>query len=435
MKQDIQLGAWIVAAQKALSKWNADEIALDPFDAILIAGRTGELFSATRAMGTIAGQRFETYRKLAFLKPMVAGHVLRIAESLGLVDIDWPKDSQLVVERFRFKKNSKEGVLEAVGQLFPRLHPSDISRAALEILGATLELPITVDQAKNLLSAQKFAEKDIGTAIRLITELGLVSKTNEKEAGAPLLFNPCSLENDAADVYKSLKTLSPVDYEKALKLVEFVRKNPGVPIPAGSDKNVLALLVKLGIVDYSKIVTIAGQNEAYFPTAPNVWGVFDKIAGIPLSQDLVDDSKLLLNSFRFGQFFSHPNRGQIRDPGDIVGALIKNGSVGAVRPATAIGEDYPLPLSRGIVNIVESPRFPGRYSMELLKYDVAMAVKEIFDQSTLLPSETVHTKQDVQRAESFTSPSAVRIEQELPDSLKKEQERIIFALRTARRRG
>jgi hypothetical protein len=433
MKPDIQLGAWIVAAQKALSKWNANELVLDPFDAIIVAGRAGELFSATRAMGTVSGKKFEVYRKLALLKPTVAQQVLHIAETLKLVDVAWSSNPNHVVDRFSFRANSKEGVLEAVGAIFPRLHPSDISRVALEILAATLELPVTIDQAKNLLSARKFAEEDVNAAIKLITELGLISRTVEKEAGSSLLFNPYSFENDATDVYKSLKVLSREDHDKALKLIEFVRKHPGVPIPKTTDKSILALLVKLGIVDYSKIVTMTGQNDAYFPTAPQVWGVFDKTAGTPLSQDLVDDSKLLLNSFRFGQFFSHPNRGQIRDPADIVNALINHGSVGSVKPATAIGEDYPLPLSRGIVNIVESPRYPGRYSMELLKYDVAIAVKEIFEQSTLLPTETVVTRSDLQRADSFTSPGAVRIEQSLPEALRKEQEEMIFSLRTSRR--
>jgi len=432
--EEVQLGAWIVAAQKALSKWNVDQVALDPFEAIIVAGRAGELFSSTRAMGVVEGSKFEIFRRLANLRPLVAKQVLREAEALALIEVAWSTDSKTIVERFRFRDNSKEGVLEAVGRLFPRLQPSDISRAALEILGATLELPITIEQTRNLLAARGFAETDIETTIRLVTELGLLSQTRETAAGTSLLFNPYSLESDPSDVYRSLKALSSEDQEKALNVIDLVRRNPGVPIPPSSDKRVLSLLVKLGVIDYSKIVTLTGQNEEYFPTAPHIWGIFDKAAGTPLSQDLVDDSKLLLNSFRFGQYYSHPSRGKIRNPQLIVNALLRDGAIGVQIPATAIGEDYPLPLSRGIVNIVESPRYPGRYSMELLKYDVALAVREVFEQSTLLPSETILTKEDVERANTFTSPSAVRIEQELPESLRKFQEEIIFALRTSRRK-
>ncbi len=435
MKKDIEVGAWVVAAQKALSKWNADELALDPFESIIVAGRAGELFSATRALGAVDGTKFETYRKLAQLKPIVARQVLKESESLSLADVTWSKVPGKIVDSFRYLNNSKEGVLEGVGKLFARLEPSDICRAALEVLNLTLELPTSLEGARNFLSQRQFPDDAIETTIKLVTSLGLLSKTREKDSGSSLLFNPFSLEGDPSDVYNSLRVLSQDDQVKALAIIEQVRANPGVPVPASIDKNLLTLLVKLGVIDYSKIVTATGQNEEFFPTAPHVWGHFDRAAGTPLSKDLLDDSKLMLNSFRFGQYFSHPNRGKIRDPQQIVNALIRNGAIGIQVPATAIGEDYPLPLSRGIVNVVESPRYPGRYSMELLKFDVALAVKEVLEQNALLPSETVVTKADVERANTFGSPAAVRVEKELPPELKQYHEEMIFTLRTSRRKS
>src|SRR5579884_4302354 len=128
------------------------------------------------------------------------------------------------------------------------------------------------------------------------------------------------------------------------------------------------------------------SQGAYFTTAPHIWDVFDKAAGTPVSTDLIDDAKLLLNSFRYGQFFSTPGRGKIINPSWIVNKLVSEGEIATVRPTTAIGQDYPLALSRGIVNVIESPRYPGRYSMELLKTDVALAVKEVLDHQSFLPS-------------------------------------------------
>ena len=168
--------------------------------------------------------------------------------------------------------------------------------------------------------------------------------------------------------------------------------------------------------------------------APHIWGVFDKSAGTDLSQDLVDDSKLLLNSFRYGEYYSSPGRGQIKNPVWIVNALLRDGAIGVQRPATAIGEDYPLALSRGIVNVVESRLHPGRYSMELLKTDVASAVIEVLQQKTLLPKEITPSNEEIARAGQFMSPGAVRVEQEIPEELKKYHEEMIFALRTSRRK-
>jgi len=431
---DVQLGAWIVAAHKALSRWGADQIALDPFEAIIIAGRAGDLFSATRAMGMLDAEKFESHRKLARIRPLVARQVLREAETLDLVEITWASGSDFLLHHFRFKNNSKEGVLEAVGKLFPRLEPSNVARATLEILGATVDLPRTVDDISNLLSSKGFVERDITLTTRLINDLGLVSKTDEKESGISLLFNPYAFEKNAEDVYKALKSLSSVDHDEALRIVEQVRNNPGVPLPAKINRQILSLLVKLGVVDYSKILTQTGTKQAYFPTAPYVWGVFDKSAGNALSQDLVDDSKLLLNSFRYGEYYSQPERGRIKNPVWIINALLRDGAIGVQKPATAIGEDYPLALSRGIVNIVESLRYPGRYSMELLKTDVASAVLEVLQQKAMLPKETIPTDEEVERAGQFMSPGAVRIEEEIPDSLKKYHEEMIFALRTSRRK-
>jgi hypothetical protein len=39
MKPEIELGVWITSAYRVLSKWNPDVAALDPFDAIVTAGK------------------------------------------------------------------------------------------------------------------------------------------------------------------------------------------------------------------------------------------------------------------------------------------------------------------------------------------------------------------------------------------------------------
>jgi hypothetical protein len=291
-----------------------------------------------------------------------------------------------------------------------------------------------VEEIKNKLSTSGFQEKDIALTIRLIVDLGLVSKTEEKEGGTALLFNPYAFEKNAEDVYKAIKTLPPAEHDEVLRIVESVRQNPGIPLPNKTNKKILGLLVKLGVIDYSKISTRTLDRGAYFATAPHIWGVFDKSAGTDLSQDLVDDSKLLLNSFRYGEYYSSPGRGQIKNPVWIVNALLRDGAIGVQRPATAIGEDYPLALSRGIVNVVESRLHPGRYSMELLKTDVASAVIEVLQQKTLLPKEITPSNEEIARAGQFMSPGAVRVEQEIPEELKKYHEEMIFALRTSRRK-
>jgi len=109
MKPEIQLGAWIIAIHKAFSSWPSDHPALDPYESIINTGCAGDLFSATRAMGVVDKDKFEAHRKLAKLKPSIAKHLLREAETLGLVDIRWSSPNG--IETFKFNENSKTGVL------------------------------------------------------------------------------------------------------------------------------------------------------------------------------------------------------------------------------------------------------------------------------------------------------------------------------------
>ena len=86
MESHIQQGAWIIATNKVLSKFNLDQLVFDPFDATITAGRAGELFSAIRSLGLINGRKFDVYRKLYKLKPSVTIQVLKIAEAMPAND-------------------------------------------------------------------------------------------------------------------------------------------------------------------------------------------------------------------------------------------------------------------------------------------------------------------------------------------------------------
>lgn len=434
MKNHIQQGAWIIATNKVLSKYNVDQPAFDPFEATITAGRAGELFSAIRSLGTITHQKFDAYRKFYKLKPSVTTQVLKIAQEIASVDVSWSTDDLNRVTAVKFLNDSKDEVYKLTFELFLRLNPSKIETAILDVLSNTLLVPQTVREIKNILIGSKLSEKEVGEAIKLATSLNLLSQTTETEKGQKILYNPHAFESNAADAFNAINGLASENKQKAIDILEFVKSNPGIPLKRSFDVDIVKLLIKVGLIDYSKITTLKSNTNRYFPTAPHIWGVFSKSSGHELSDDLIDDSKLLLNSFRYGQFFSTSGRGKIKDPSWIVNALIRDGAIGTVTPATAIGTDYPLALSRGIVNIVESRMYPGRYSMELMKFDVAKAVRDVLDKNTILPAQETPSAKDLERAgQCFISPDAVRVETELPDELKNCQEEIIFGLRTMRR--
>jgi hypothetical protein len=216
--------------------------------------------------------------------------------------------------------------------------------------------------------------------------------------------------------------------------VSHVYNSPGVPLPGTTDTRVLKVLIDVGVIDFSKITTTNSVKGKYFPTAPNVWGVLTKTSGPELSQDLIDDSKLFVNSLRYGEYYSTGNRGKIKNPYWIVNALLRDGAIGTQTPATAIGEDYPLAWSRGIINVVESRVHPGRYSMELLKQDVASAVRDVLTSQKVMPTPSTPSAGDIERAGKFVSPGAVRVEKELPPELKRFHDELVFGLRIMKKR-
>lgn len=426
-------GAWIVAVYKVLSQYNTDEPALDPLEAIIKAGRAAELFSAVRAAGKVNGERFEKHRKLARLRPSDAKKVIEFAVELGYINVEWTSTTPPEVETLEFLVNSNDCVLEAAGAIFDRLDPTPTASTVLRILQTTLSLPKTRGVVQDEFGT--VPEKVVNEALQLAAALRLVSITDETEAGSPLIFNPYVFEGgEAVDVLRVLDSLTAADRQHAQDIVNHVYQSPGVPLPATTDKRILTLLVRLGVIDFSKITTRNTKKGAYFPTAPNAWGVLAKTSGPQLSQDLIDDSKLFINSLRYGEFCSTPGRGKIISPYMIVNALLRDGAIGSQKPATAIGEDYPLAWSRGIINVVESRVHPGRYSMELLKRDVASAVKDVLSTQKLLPTPSAPSAADIERAGRFISPGAVRVEKELPTELKQCHDDLVFGLRIMRKR-
>jgi hypothetical protein len=434
MKPDVERGAWIIAIYKVIADYNSDDPAFDAFEALIKAARAGEIFSAIRSAGTVPGDKFEKFRKICRLEPTPAREVLQHAEQLGLIEISWSNEQGKVADLIRFREGTKESVLSAVGRLFPLINPSATELAALDILSATLLFPRPMEDLKSEIAARGYPDMVASAALRLLVDLGLLNKTAEREGGSPLLFNPRAFESNAEDAYKALNALDPSERQVAMDAVAFVRDNPGVPLPSSIDNKIVNTLVKVGIIDYSKITTTAHGQAAYFTTAPYIWDVFDGTSGTSISSDLIDDAKLLLNSLRYGQFFSTLDRGKIIDPWWIVNALVRDGAIAVQKPVQAIGQDYPLALSRGIINVVESPRHPGRFSMELVKTDVAEAVREVLVQNRFLPKEREISQQELERAGQFISPGSVRADLKLDKVLREHHDEIVFGLRTLRRK-
>ena len=426
-------GAWLVATYKGFAEFNLYEPAFYEYEATILAGRAAHLLSAIRRLGQVEASDLEVRLKLAKIKPSEILPLLSKLADLGLLEVEWKTPKEREVQYIAAAETSRRWIFESTGKLFYALDPTEQEQASLLALELTAVTPVRVTTLLEQIERRSgFSPKAISAAIDHLINLRLLNRTRETEKGDPIISNPYafrSLGEGTAEIVSALNEIRP---EKMLELLEHVKNQPGVPLPPGTDQDVLKVLINVGLIDHSGIKVQGSPKMREFPTIPHLWGVFGTAIGnTELDEDLVDDAKLFLNSIRYGQFYSPSSRGRIIDPGALVGRLISRGEVGS---ASAIGSDYPLPLSRGIVSIVESRINPGQFHMQLRKEDVAQSVLEILEQGTVLESHGEAADEPWGTSSQYQAPETVRVARRLPSELQELNDELAFALRSHRKK-
>ena len=425
-------GAWLVATYKAFSEFNLYEPAFDDYEATILAGRSGHFLSSIRQLGQVDAEDVETRRKLAKLKPSEMPSLLARLANLDVLEIERAARNQNAVQFVATAKTSRRWVFESTGKLFFSSDPTEQEQASLFALDLTSVTPLRVTSLRNgIVKRSGFSHEKVSAAIDHLIDCHLLHETRETDRGDSIISNPYafrSLGEEAGDILSALNQIRP---EQALELLEHVKSNPGVPLPPGTDQNVLQVLVHAGLIDHSGIKVRGATRMREFPTIPHLWGVFESGTDkTDFDKDGIDDAKLFLNSIRYGEHYSPSGRGKINEPAILVDRLIRRGEVG---PATAIGTDYPLPLSRGIVSIVESRINPGRFHMQLRKKEVAQSVLEILQQGTVLRNHGETADELWGTSGQYQAPETLRITRRLPSRLQSGIDELAFKLRSHRK--
>lgn len=425
-------GAWLITTYKGFAEFDLYEPVFDQYEATILSARAANLLSSIRHLRRVKSDEFELRRRLAKIKPSEILPLVSQLEELNILNVEWMGADRKAIRSVEARNTSRRGVFEAAGRLFYELTPTNQEHASLLSLDLTAVMPVRITMLVERIERICGIPADIiFSAINHLVSLGLLHRTRETVKGDPIISNPYAFRSIGEDSVQILSSLSQIRPEKAFEILEYVKNNPGVPFPKSVDINVLNVLVNVGLIDHSGITVKGSTQIREFPTMPHLWGVFETAVGnAELDSDLVDDAKLFLNSIRYGEYYSHQSRGKIDDPIVLVDRLISRGEVG---PATAIGADYPLPLSRGIVSIVESIIHPGRYHMQLRKVDVAKSVLDILQQGTVLRNPGAPNEMFLQTSGQYKAPEALRVTRELPPDTKMATEELAFALRSHRK--
>jgi hypothetical protein len=165
-----------------------------------------------------------------------------------------------------------------------------------------------------------------------------------------------------------------------------------------------AFAVALGLIEESVVSSPAGN--AKFLTLPRMPlpSVGREIAN--LEDDIFHHSKMLLSSLRFGEIRSSQYRGRIQDPYVLVNVLLERDRVG---PCTAIGEDYTILESEGVIKTVRADDRLGRqFYMELRRREPAEIVMNLLKSGSRGIVERDRAIRNLELPLKYTSPEVTR---------------------------
>jgi hypothetical protein len=413
-----RIGAWVISLGNAVA--NGDTLVFEDLGCVAQAAAGAKFFSSMRLLGSVEGRRLDAYRKSAGMTPLEMHQALACLESTGRIEIT--KRDVDKIESISILSADAEEVYSFANTYFENVFATDCAHVAIGILDATMRLPmLRSDVIQHVTIALGYDDSVVTLALKHLEVLGAIQVSANTEGGEVVIYNPLLFSNTNQDALEALARLGGTERDRVLQIVDHVKHYPGVPLPAAQRGQAYDVLKQCGIIDASRYSPHAGQSAYEFPTLSTAWSRVVFSDNTEASEDLIHDAKALLASIRYGEYYASIGKGRIRDAFVLLRALVRRGSVG---PASSIGTDYPVIASMGIVNIVENPALPGRYSMELVKVDVAQPVLDMIGGDH---SEDANEQPDLTMEGGFTfqPPEAARVE-ELKESIAELRDYIIF---------
>lgn len=361
-------GAWIINVSKHLfNTADPSHLGLTNLENIIFAGKCGHLLIKLSADDTeqLSAQKVKIHARSCGISPQELPVYLDSLKVKGCIDWDKEKNTYEVLSC------SRERVLTTTSSLlYESLSINKIEKCLPDLLQFCLLRPRLESEVKNYIS--KFLlEDDILLLLGLVKEFQLLGVLTIKNRTQELLyFNGYQFGDRASDIGKALSALSEQLREELNILTEAVLKRPGTPFEISTvSEKTKSLAISLGLVEVSEVSSKAGN--AKFLTAPLLAPPSVGRETSHLEDDVFHHAKMLLSSLRFGELRSYSSRGRINDPSDLVKALLNRDRVG---PCTAIGQDYILLETEGVIKTLRAENKPGQYYMQIRRKEPARMV-------------------------------------------------------------
>jgi len=156
--EQVRSGGWIVAIYKAIAVYDVDDPAFDDYEATINAAKAAEFLSSIRSLGRIDARQYETYRRLARIKPNQSIDVLRRLEKVGGLEAKWDTRTEPPsVNAVEASVTSKAGVFATTAKFFEAHSPTAKARAAIEVLEEAVHFPVPRSSLVSALVAKKYS--------------------------------------------------------------------------------------------------------------------------------------------------------------------------------------------------------------------------------------------------------------------------------------
>lgn len=328
-------------------------------DATRRTGAASDLMFRLRGNGPVLPQgAVERFAQFSNLSPHdLTSWCLDVLAAEDVLDVVTKPDGSYEVEE---RVGVAAPVLEVTARVLARLGPSVVEACALASAELAGTMPLAERDHRQALIDAGHPEEVHKEAFGHLRAIGLLRQVWSSTLNQNVLFSPHVWGAEAVDIAAFMAKLPSAEREQLAGLTDATLMRPGLPVDRlGVDSRLLAAARNVGLIDGARVHTSAGERVFAFP--PDL----DRRFGVERS-DAAHERKLFVAHILNGHFYGNAGTGRINDPLVLVNAMIQRGTVG---PATAIGREYPLLESAGIVRAREA--FSGRYYLDLVKRDVA----------------------------------------------------------------
>ncbi len=384
-------GAWLIHHSEKIQ--NVANASVD-YEQINFSGKCGVLLSSITedSQSLLDKKRVEGLAR-------ASGINLRLELPEILKELENQKLISLGTDEIEVLGLTSGSVLEHTSNIFIEASPSKHEIVALELAESSSDLPILEGTATEYIAdTYRLTKKDSKHAIESAEAIGFVDYEDSSN-GDRLIFNGNLFrKNDANKIAIVINTLKPSDMQSINELNSILNSRGCISLQTAQKITGEALFKKvhsIGLYDVSQIGN--EQGNFAFITKPSAFSKFTN----SIADDAFDLAKAFVTSLTYGMTRSQHGRGHISMIGALMRKLINGHWVG---PATAIGQDYQMLESKGVIQVrVEKS---GLYSMKLLKKEVGrLALKVILEGDISADSLRVLPNASIS---SYTPPEPIR---------------------------